>query len=91
MVAAKVQRTQAAYSNLYFGNLLAIVVHATNTHDTVSGINPAKKVFHERELETIIFSQATDYKPIDPKYWFVRHKHIFGVWQSDYPEIRIYL
>ena len=27
------------------GNLLAVVVHAANTHDTVSGINPAKKVF----------------------------------------------
>jgi putative transposase len=27
------------------GNLLAIVVHAANTHDTVSGINPAKKAY----------------------------------------------
>jgi len=27
------------------GNLLAIVVHAANTHDTISGINPAKKAF----------------------------------------------
>jgi len=27
------------------GNLLAIVVHAANTHDTVAGINPAKKAF----------------------------------------------
>jgi len=27
------------------GNLLAIVVHAANIHDTVSGINPAKKAF----------------------------------------------
>jgi len=27
------------------GNLLGIVVHAANTHDTMSGINPAKKAF----------------------------------------------
>ena len=27
------------------GNLLAICVHAANTHDTISGINPAKKAF----------------------------------------------
>ena len=27
------------------GNLLAVCVHAANTHDTKSGINPAKKVF----------------------------------------------
>jgi len=27
------------------GNLLAICVHAANTHDTKSGINPAKKAF----------------------------------------------
>ena len=27
------------------GNLLAVVVHAANIHDTVSGINPAKKAF----------------------------------------------
>jgi len=27
------------------GNLLAIVVHAANIHDTKSGINPAKKAF----------------------------------------------
>ena len=27
------------------GNLLAIVVHVANTHDTVAGINPAKKAF----------------------------------------------
>jgi putative transposase len=27
------------------GNLLAIVVHAANTHDTKSGIDPAKKAF----------------------------------------------
>ena len=26
------------------GNLLAVVVHAANTHDTKSGINPAKKI-----------------------------------------------
>ena len=27
------------------GNLLSIVVHAANAHDTKSGINPAKKAF----------------------------------------------
>ena len=27
------------------GNLLAVVVHAANIHDTKSGINPAKKAF----------------------------------------------
>ena len=27
------------------GNLLAVCVHAANIHDTVSGINPAKKAF----------------------------------------------
>ena len=27
------------------GNLLAVCVHAANTHDTKSGINPAKKAF----------------------------------------------
>jgi putative transposase len=27
------------------GNLLAIVVHAANIHDTKSGINPAKKAY----------------------------------------------
>ena len=27
------------------GNLLAVVVHAANIHDTKSGINPAKRVF----------------------------------------------
>jgi len=27
------------------GNLLGIVVHAANTHDTKSGINPAKRAF----------------------------------------------
>ena len=29
------------------GNLLAIVVHAANIHDTKSGINPAKKAFEK--------------------------------------------
>jgi putative transposase len=27
------------------GNLLAVVVHAANVHDTKSGINPAKQAF----------------------------------------------
>ena len=27
------------------GNLLAVVVHAANIHDTKSGINPAKQAF----------------------------------------------
>jgi len=27
------------------GNLLSVVVHAANTHDTKSGINPARKAF----------------------------------------------
>jgi putative transposase len=27
------------------GNLLGVVVHAANSHDTKSGINPAKKAF----------------------------------------------
>lgn len=29
------------------GNLLAIVVHAANIHDTKSGINPAKKAYEK--------------------------------------------
>ena len=29
------------------GNLLAVVVHAANIHDTKSGINPAKKAFEK--------------------------------------------
>jgi len=29
------------------GNMLAIVVHAANIHDTKSGINPAKKAFEK--------------------------------------------
>jgi transposase len=29
------------------GNLLAVVVHAANTHDTKSGIHPAKKAFQK--------------------------------------------
>jgi len=29
------------------GNLLSVVVHAANTHDTKSGINPAKKAFEK--------------------------------------------
>jgi putative transposase len=29
------------------GNLLAVAVHAANTHDTKSGINPAKKAFRK--------------------------------------------
>ena len=33
------------------GNLLAVVVHAANIHDTKSGINPARKAF--RKYRTI--------------------------------------
>ena len=29
------------------GNLLSVVVHAANIHDTKSGINPAKKAFEK--------------------------------------------
>ena len=29
------------------GNLLAVVVHAANIHDTKSGINPAKKAYEK--------------------------------------------
>jgi len=29
------------------GNILAVVVHAANVHDTKSGINPAKKAFEK--------------------------------------------
>jgi len=29
------------------GNLLAVVVHAANIHDTKSGINPAKRAFEK--------------------------------------------
>ena len=29
------------------GNMLSVVVHAANIHDTKSGINPAKKAFEK--------------------------------------------
>ena len=47
MTGEKNERPQAAYSGRHHGQLLAVVVHAANIHDTKSGINPAKRAFEK--------------------------------------------
>ena len=49
------------------------------------------EIHHNGQRITAIFNRITDYEPIDPKYWFPQHKHIFGVWESVYPEIVMYI
>ncbi|MCL1995423.1 MAG: hypothetical protein FWG63_04370 [Defluviitaleaceae bacterium] len=43
------------------GNLLAIWVYAANTHDTKSGINPAKKAFEKLLLKIAIGHDIMNY------------------------------
>jgi len=49
------------------------------------------EIYHNGQMMTAIFNRVYDYEPIDPKYWFPQHKHIFGVWESVYPEIVMYI
>ena len=45
MTEGKNERQKAAHCRRCHGNLLAVVVHAANIHDTKSGIAPAKLAF----------------------------------------------
>ena len=45
MVGKKIKGRKRHIVTDTMGNLLAIVVHAANIHDTKSGINPAKKAY----------------------------------------------
>ena len=47
MVEKKVKGRKRHIVTDTMGNLLAIVVHAANIHDTKSGINPARKAFEK--------------------------------------------
>jgi len=47
MVEKKVKGRKRHIVTDTMGNLLAVVVHAANIHDTKSGINPAKKAYEK--------------------------------------------